>query len=96
MIAFVNALSQFTGKTVVDRTGLTGLFEADLRWTPDLPSRIASTPPSGPETPPGDDSNGPSLTTALQQQLGLKLESRKELVDMLVIDRDRTSNGELA
>ncbi len=87
MIAFVNALSQYTGKIVVDRTGLTGLFEADLRWTPDLPSRVVSTPPGGPETPPSDDPSGPSLTTALQQQLGLKLESRKELVDMLVIDR---------
>jgi uncharacterized protein (TIGR03435 family) len=87
MIAFVNALSQYTEKLVVDRTGLTGLFEADLRWTPDLPSRAVSTPPGAPEPPPGDNSNGPSLTTALQQQLGLKLESRRELVDMLVIDR---------
>jgi uncharacterized protein (TIGR03435 family) len=85
LIAFVNALSQYTGKIVVDRTGLSGLFEADLRWTPDLPSRVVPTTPGGPETPPAD-SNGPSLTTALQQQLGLKLESRKELVDMLVVD----------
>jgi uncharacterized protein (TIGR03435 family) len=86
MIAFVNVLSQLTQRIVVDRTGLTGLFEADLRWTPDGPALAAPTTP-GPETPPGYDSNEPSLTTALQQQLGLKLESRKEVVDMLVIDR---------
>ena len=87
MIAFVNALSQLTQRIVVDRTGLTGLFEADLRWTPDGPSVVVPAPPGGPETSPGYDSNGPSLTTALQEQLGLKLESRKDFVDMLVIDR---------
>jgi uncharacterized protein (TIGR03435 family) len=87
MIAFVNVLSQLTQRIVVDRTGLTGLFEADLMWTPDGRSVAAPIPPGGTETPPGYDSDGPSLTTALQQQLGLKLESRKDLVDMLVIDR---------
>jgi uncharacterized protein (TIGR03435 family) len=87
MIAFVNVLSQLTQRIVVDRTGLTGLFEAELRWTPDGPSPVVPTLPGGPETPPGYDSNEPPLTTALQQQLGLKLEGRRELVDMLVIDR---------
>ena len=87
MIAFVNVFSQLTQRIVVDRTRLAGLFEANLRWTPDGSSTIVATPPGGAETPPGYDPNGPPLTTALQQQLGLKLESRKELVDLLVIDR---------
>lgn len=87
MIAFVNVLSQLTQKIVIDRTGLTGLFEADLRWMPDGPPTGTPAPPGGIETRPGYDSNAPPLTTALQEQLGLKLESRKSLVDLLVIDR---------
>jgi uncharacterized protein (TIGR03435 family) len=87
MIAFVNVLSQLTQKIVIDRTGLTGLFEADLRWTPDGPLTVAPTPPGITETAPGYDSNVPPLTTGLQEQLGLKLESRKAQVDLLVIDR---------
>ena len=86
MIAFVNALSQRTQRIVVDRTGLTGLFEADLRWTPDEPFTVVPAPSGGPETPLGYDPHGPALTTALQEQMGLKLESRKELVEMLMID----------
>jgi uncharacterized protein (TIGR03435 family) len=78
MIAFVNVLSQATQRMVVDRTGLAGLFEAELRWTPD------EAPPA--ETP-GNGAGEAALTTALQQQLGLKLESRKEIVEMLVVDR---------
>jgi uncharacterized protein (TIGR03435 family) len=85
MIAFINALSQRTQMIVIDKTGLTGLFEANLRWTPDGPPGVASASSDG-TNPPTYDANGPSLTTALQQQLGLKLESRTELVDMLVID----------
>ena len=87
MIAFVNVLSQLTQRTVIDRTGLTGFFKADLKWTSDEPSAAAPTPPGGIETPPRADSNGPPLLTALQEQLGLKLESRKSLVDLLVVDR---------
>jgi len=85
MIAFVNVLSQLTQRIVIDHTGLTGVFEADLRWTPDdRPAVVLTLAPGGAEIPPGYDSNEPSLTTALQQQLGLKLENRKELVEMLV------------
>ena len=87
VIAFVNVLSQLTQRIVIDRTGLAGLFEADLRWMPDGPPTAAPTPPGGIETPSSSDSNGPPLITALQEQLGLKLESHKSLVDLLVIDR---------
>jgi uncharacterized protein (TIGR03435 family) len=81
MIAFLNVFSQITGKTVVDRTGLTGLFEADLQWTPDAPFTGA------PETIQPYDPNGPSFTTAIREQLGLRLENRRDSVDVLVIDR---------
>jgi uncharacterized protein (TIGR03435 family) len=82
MIAFVNAFSQITQKTIVDRTGLTGLFEADLQWTPDAPT-VTGTP----ETAQPYDPNGPSFTTAIREQLRLRLENRRDSVDVLVIDR---------
>ena len=82
MIAFVNVFAQITGKTVVDRTGLTGLFEADLQWTPDAPAVTGTL-----ETAQPYDPNVPSFTTAIREQLGLRLENRRDSVDVLVIDR---------
>ena len=67
---------------VVDRTGLIGNFDITLAWTPD---QMPQGPPGGPDLP-SIDPNGPSLFTALQEQLGLKLESTKGSVDVLVID----------
>jgi bla regulator protein blaR1 len=76
-------LSQFIERLIVDRTGLTGNFDIDLTWTPDrLPQ---GTPPPG-APPPSIDPNGPSLFTAVQEQLGLKLESERAPVEVLVID----------
>jgi uncharacterized protein (TIGR03435 family) len=77
-------LSQFTERLVFDRTGLTGNFDIDLAWTPDrLPQ---GPPPPGAPPLPSVDPNGPSLFTALQEQLGLKLESQRAPVEVLVID----------
>jgi uncharacterized protein (TIGR03435 family) len=75
-------LSPFTGRIVVDKTGLSGTFDLDLAWTPD---QI----PTGPRPPgaPAFDPNGPSLFTAVQEQLGLKLDSQRGPVEVLVIDR---------
>jgi uncharacterized protein (TIGR03435 family) len=58
---------------VVDKTALQGDFAFELEWTPD------------PSPAPADDS-GPSIFTALQEQLGLKLEPQKGPVEILVID----------
>lgn len=69
------------GRLVVDKTGLSGRFAFSLTWTPDQIPTVA--PPPG--IPPVDP-NGPSLVTALQEQLGLKLESAKGPVEVLVID----------
>jgi uncharacterized protein (TIGR03435 family) len=76
-------LSQFAERLVVDRTGLAGNFEIDLKWTPD---RMPQGPPPPGAPPPSIDPNGPSLFTALQEQLGLKLESERAPVEVLVID----------
>ena len=85
MPAFATTLSGFVGRPVVDRTGLNGGFDFNLTWTPE---QIPQGPrPLGAPEPPPVDPNGPSLFTALREQLGLKLESTKGPVDVLVIDR---------
>ena len=76
-------LSQVTQRIVVDRTGLQGNFDIDLTFTPDRMPQGA--PPPGVQLPPIDP-NGPSIFTALQEQLGLKLESDRAPVEVLVID----------
>ena len=73
---------------VVDRTGLTGSFDIDLKWTPDqIPQEQPGPPPPGGPPLVAIDPNGPSIFTAVQEQLGLKLESTKGPVDVVVIDR---------
>jgi uncharacterized protein (TIGR03435 family) len=66
------------GRQVVDKTGLTGKYDLTLQWTPEQGS-------SGDAAPPVEAS-GPSIFTAIQEQLGLKLESEKAPVEALVID----------
>ena len=63
---FIRTLAPITGRSVVDKTGLTGVYDAELVWN--------------------DSEEGPSLFTAIQEQLGLKLEAQRGPVDVLVID----------
>jgi uncharacterized protein (TIGR03435 family) len=79
-------LSQLTGRIVVDRTGLTGGYDIDLKWTP-TPDQLPPGPPPPGVEPPAIDPTGPSLFTALQEQLGLKLDTERGPVDVLVIER---------
>jgi uncharacterized protein (TIGR03435 family) len=67
-------LSVYLDRPVIDRTGLTGTWDFTLSWTPDLPTRQP------------DDSVYPGIFEALQKQLGLKLESQRAPVEVLVID----------
>jgi uncharacterized protein (TIGR03435 family) len=78
-------LARMLGRTVIDKTGLTGKYDINLEWTPDE-AQMAMLNPDAPKPPPSD-MPGPSIYTALQEQLGLKLESQKGPVDVLVIDR---------
>jgi uncharacterized protein (TIGR03435 family) len=92
----VHILAQQLGRTVQDKTGLTGNYTYQLQWTPDdAPPPTArnanSTSSAGDPTPP--DAIGPSLFTALQEQLGLKLESTKGPVDVVVIDHIETPSA---
>jgi uncharacterized protein (TIGR03435 family) len=86
MAQFAESLSQLTNtgsslnRLIVDRTGLDDPYNVLLRFTPEnIP------PVSIPGIPPVDP-DGPSIFTALQEQLGLKLEASKGTVDVLVVD----------
>ena len=86
MSQVANSLSMFAGRIVVDKTGLAGSYDFTLTWTPDQMPGVGQRPPGAPEPPPIDP-NGPSLFTAVQEQLGLKLDSQRGPVAVLVIDR---------
>ena len=82
MSQILQGLSDATGRTVVNRTELTGSFDLDLHWTPEqIPQR-----PTGAPEPSPTDASGPSIFTALEEQHGLKLETRKVPVDVVVVD----------
>jgi bla regulator protein blaR1 len=87
MSQVASSLGMFAGRIVFDRTGLTGNYDFQLTWTPD---QVAQRPPGAPEPQINGvpiDPNGPSLFTAVQEQLGLKLDSQRGPVAVLVIDR---------
>lgn len=75
-------LSGLMGRLVIDRTGLTGPYDYVLEYMPDqvvpLPAGATPLPPINP--------NAPSLQPALEEQLGLKLESTKAPVEVIVVD----------
>ena len=88
---FANVLSRLLGRIVQDQTGLTGRYDFTLKWTPDesqggMFKGAGGGPPPEP-APSSSDASGPSIFTALQEQLGLKLESKKGAVDTLVIEQ---------
>jgi uncharacterized protein (TIGR03435 family) len=70
------------GRNVIDGTGLDGTFDVHLKWTMEAPASL-----DAPGDPSAAQSSGsPSILTAIQEQLGLKLESAKGPVEVLVID----------
>ena len=80
-------LSGELGLTVLDRTGLKGFFDLKLEWTPDESQlRGPGDGPDGRIRTAAADPNGASIFTALQEQLGLKLEKQIGPVEVLVID----------
>jgi uncharacterized protein (TIGR03435 family) len=84
MTQFAQAISQFVQRIVVDKTGLTGAYDLDLTWTPD--QRPQGPPPPGAPPLPPVEPDGPSIFTAVQEQLGLKLDPQRGPVDVLVVD----------
>ncbi len=78
MASLTRILTVVTDRLVVDKTGLTAEYDFDLRWTPDDLQESAGEIPEA--------VSGPSIFTALKEQLGLKLQPAKGPVDILVID----------
>ena len=75
-------LAKAVGRVVVDKTGIPGRFDVTLRWTPDQgPAKLNGEPIPDPP---------PSIFTAIQEQLGLKLDSQKGPVQVLVVDHVET------
>jgi bla regulator protein blaR1 len=89
MTELVSWLSEELGRVVVDKTGLKAEYDYTLAWTPEAgqggPESIGQPPDTrGGVTP--NSSDGPSIFTALQQQLGLRLVSQKGPVEIVVLD----------
>jgi uncharacterized protein (TIGR03435 family) len=76
--SLVGVISQTLGRTVVDKTGLTGLYDVTLTYSSDSDASSSASDADAPSVP--------SIFTALEEQLGLKLESAKGSVKVLVID----------
>lgn len=77
----ITTIESTVNRSVIDKTGLTGLFDIELKHTDD------SQPPAFRGKEPAE---GPTLFTALTEQLGLKLESSRHSIEVLVIDSART------
>ena len=73
-------LEGIVGRNVTDRTGLAGVFDVDLQF---VPEQVRPRDPT--DTPANVD--GPSIFTAVREQLGLALNASRTMVDVLVIDR---------
>jgi uncharacterized protein (TIGR03435 family) len=81
---FFRFVSQQAGRAIVDRTNLIGNFDFELRWTPD---QFANRDTPAVVNGNAIDPQGPSLFTALQEQLGLKMDPQRGIVDVIVVER---------
>ncbi len=89
MDRLADILARIVGRVVVNETGLTGQYDFTLKWTPEQGEGPMMRGPVGPppaDAPPPPDPNGPTIFSALQEQLGLKLESQKSPIDTIVIE----------
>jgi uncharacterized protein (TIGR03435 family) len=83
-VSILSRMPELDGRVVLNKTGLQGRYSFLFEFTPE---NLASRPGHPADTAPSPESSAPSLFTALSEELGLKLESVKAPVDILVIDR---------
>jgi uncharacterized protein (TIGR03435 family) len=88
MAEFASVLQRAAMKRpVVDQTGLSGRYDFDLKWLPDETQFDFKGPWDG------GNSDWPDLSTALQQQLGIKLEATRGAVNVFIIDSVERPTG---
>jgi uncharacterized protein (TIGR03435 family) len=80
---FARGLANRTGRAVVDKTGLTGNWDFEMTFAAD-PIPAGALPPG--VTPPAADPDAPDFFTALREQVGMKLDSAKGPVEVMVVD----------
>ena len=91
MLMLATLIARFTRTPVVDQTNVPGLFDLTLEWARDTSMPL---PNATSNTAPVEAPDGPSLTEAVQKQLGLKLEKRKGPIDVMVVDSARQTPKE--
>ena len=79
--ALTQELSRELGRPVIDHTGIQGRYDFALKWTPETDTDVVNGGTNG-----SSPDSGPSIFTAIQEQMGLKLESTKGPVQVLIID----------
>jgi uncharacterized protein (TIGR03435 family) len=75
-------LSDEVGRAVIDKTGLTALYDLDLKWSPEVPSGSAAS-----RAGEKDLAGGVSIFAAIREQLSLKLEPSVDEIEVLIVDR---------
>lgn len=94
MTMLASQLSAQLRGPVVDATGLTGKYEISLYWSEGDSLRTAAPVPGGGPTPVNPVSTGPDLKQALQEQLGLRVESKKGPVEFVIVDHAERTPSE--
>ncbi len=92
MAELARSLSMVMDRTVIDRTGFTGLSDIQLSFLPDDSTAVMPPPPPGAAS--ALEMRVPSILTALQEQLGLKLESTRGPVEVIVVDHAERPSGD--
>jgi bla regulator protein blaR1 len=87
IVNLASFLSDPLGRKIIDKTGISGLYDIHIQWAPDPgQSDLTGIPkPPGSQPPPADNT-APSIFSAVQEQLGLKLEPDKGSIDFFIID----------
>jgi uncharacterized protein (TIGR03435 family) len=83
MDGLAHALATAVGRPVTDTTNLTGIYDFVLEWSPDA----GTANPAGSDPAQTQAPTGPTIFTAIQEQLGLQLKATRGPADMVVIDR---------
>jgi uncharacterized protein (TIGR03435 family) len=89
MSQVADRLSALLGTTVLDKTGLTGLYNVNLTWAPDPETEFTLTG----DRPLAPNEPGPTVFAALQEQFGLKLTAGKGPVEVIVVDSAEKAVG---